>query len=323
MTTARSIIELAAKQTGILGVGQTLLSEDTNDAFKLLQNMISQWQVRRWLVPSLSRHSFVGDGSESYSVGIGGDIDIPRPNDIKGAYVVQLNTGSNPVSLPLKKIFSYEDYIRITVKNLNSLPDHFFYDAQFPLANFYPWPLPSSQYRVHFLAESLLQFTPIIASGSIVTGGAAYVNAIYPNVPLTGGSGTGAAGDFTVTAGAVAIMTLNAPGANYQVGDLLSASAANLGGAGAGFSWRVDNLTYNIDSEILMPPEYEEAIFLNLSVRLSAMYQLDPMQTTIALAKKALNSIRVTNTQVPALTMPAAPGVRTDKAFNLYNADGY
>lgn len=323
MTTARDIVNLAMKQVGVLGIGQTLNFEDTDDGFTYLRNMVALWQKKRWLVPSLQKVTFTADGSISYTVGIGGDVNIQRPNDIKAAYVVQLNTGSNPVSLPMRKIFSYEDYARIAVKNLPSLPDHFFYDGQFPLANLYCWPIPSSQYQINIIFESLLGFGTTITEGEITAPGTLYTDAIYNNVALTGGSGTGATADITVTAGAVAIVSLLTGGQDYAIGDVLSADAATIGGTGLGFTWTVGDVGPNIDTEIIMPPEYEEALVLNLSIRLSAMYQMPASAETRQLAKAALNTIKIANTQVPALTMPMAPGLRTGKAFNIYNADGY
>jgi len=69
-----------------------------------------------------------------------------------------------------------------------------------------------------------------------ITGGSAYVNGTYTNVNLTGGSGAGAKATVTVSGGSVTAVTLTARGAGYQVGDVLSASNTQLGGAGAGFS---------------------------------------------------------------------------------------
>lgn len=323
MTTARDICNLALKQVGVLGVGQTALPEDINDAFTYLGNMVAQWQKSRWLVPSLQKLSFTCDGSVSYTVGIGGDINIQRPSDIKAAYVVQLNTGSNPISLPLRKLFSYEDYALIAVKSLPSLPDRFFYDGQFPLANFFPFPIPSSQYQITIVFESLLGFGTTIETGSITTGGAAYTNGNYENVELAGGSGTGATADITVTGGAVAVVSLLTGGENYAIGDILSATAADIGGTGAGFTWTVGNIQSNVDTEIVMPPEYKECLIMNLTLRLSAVYQIPSNDDTRRLAKTSLNTLRKNNTQIPALTMPARPGLRTGIGFNLYNPDGY
>jgi hypothetical protein len=78
----------------------------------------------------------------------------------------------------------------------------------------------------------------IVALGAI-TGGSSYTNGTYTNVPLTGGTGTGAvASSITVSVGAVTSVTLSttSPGTGYAYGDVLSASAANLGGTGSGFS---------------------------------------------------------------------------------------
>jgi hypothetical protein len=69
-----------------------------------------------------------------------------------------------------------------------------------------------------------------------ITPGSGYVNGSYPNVTLTGGSGANAKATIGVSGGAVATVTITARGAAYLVGDVLSASAASLGGSGAGFS---------------------------------------------------------------------------------------
>ena len=69
-----------------------------------------------------------------------------------------------------------------------------------------------------------------------VTPGSGYVNGAYTNVPLTGGSGADAEATISVVGGAVVAVTLTARGAGYLVGDALSASNANLGGTGSGFS---------------------------------------------------------------------------------------
>lgn len=285
--------------------------------------MVAAWQKQRWLVPSLERYSWQADGSEKYTIGLGGDINIPRPSQIKGAYVIQRNTGSNPVSLQLRMIPSYEDYIRITIKSLNSLPDHFFYDGANPLGNFYPWPIPNSTYDLHIIVQSQLGFGSTIIEGAISDGGAAYTDGQYQTIALSGGEGEGAVADITVTAGVVALVNLSAGGQGYAIGDVLSADAASIGGTGAGFTWTVQNIGPNLDTVITLPPEYEEALMYNLSLRAGSAYQVQVLDETKRLAKSSLNVIRKNATQVPLLQMPAAPGVRTGKAFNLFNADGY
>ena len=70
-----------------------------------------------------------------------------------------------------------------------------------------------------------------------ITGGSGYTNGSYSNVPLTGGNGQGAEANITVAGGAVTAVTITARGAGYEVGDVLSADDADLGGGGgAGFA---------------------------------------------------------------------------------------
>lgn len=247
--TARDLITLALKQAGILGVGQTALAEDINDCFTLLQQMVGQWQKRRWLVPALVDISTIGNGNKSNTIGIGGYWNVTRPSDIKGGYVLQLNTGATPVSLPLTKIFSYEEYIQIAIKNLTTLPSHFFYDNAWAggLGNIFIWPIPTSAYECHLLIEAQLGW-PLPAT--------------TPPTPNTG-----------------------------------------------------------LDTVFSLPLEYQEALFYNLALRISEMYQFPASAGTMKLAKTSVNTIISANTQVPKMSMP--PTLKRGKSFNIFNADGY
>lgn len=75
-----------------------------------------------------------------------------------------------------------------------------------------------------------------LAYTAVPTGGSSYTNGTYTAVPLTGGSGTGAQASIVVSGGAVTSVSITANGTGYQVGDTVSASAANIGGTGSGFT---------------------------------------------------------------------------------------
>ena len=95
------------------------------------------------------------------------------------------------------------------------------------------------------------QAVPIMLSGGTdvietlhdLVGGSGYTDSTYANIPLTGGTGTGAlANSIVVSGGAVTAVTLESGGNGYTVGDVLSALPSNIGGTGSGFTITVDTV---------------------------------------------------------------------------------
>lgn len=81
------------------------------------------------------------------------------------------------------------------------------------------------------------------AIGSI-TGGSGYVTGTY-TASLTGGSGSGGTATILVSGGAVTAVTIQQPGILYKTADVLSATAASIGGSGSGFSFPVLSTAIN------------------------------------------------------------------------------
>ena len=168
-TTALDIITLAFRDAGILGVGQSLLPEDYNDALTRLNMMIAQWRVKRWLVWHLVDKSVVSTGAQSYTVGPGGDINVSvRPDKLESAFFRMLPgaNGTQSVDYPLQLLFSYEDYARITLKSLVSFSQCIFYDSAWPMGRIYPWPIPQANlYEVHIILKHVLdEFADLTSS---------------------------------------------------------------------------------------------------------------------------------------------------------------
>src|ERR1700722_18873055 len=97
--------------------------------------------------------------------------------------------------------------------------------------------------------ELCFQFTTgingMVGALGTITGGSLYTNGSYGGVSLTGGSGSNATANITVSGGIVTQVTILNPGVNYVVGDTLSASAASIGGTGRGFSVPVNSIAIN------------------------------------------------------------------------------
>jgi len=164
MTTPAELIQMSLKTAGVLGVGQSALAEDTNDAFKILNWMVAEWRTQRWIIYVLEDLSKTSTGAQSYTVGPAGDFNITvRPPVIESAYVRLLSAQPNPVDYPLAPIYSREQYSMIALKNLSSWPNYYFYETAYPLGNFFPWPIPTAtQYQLHIVVRKALdEFTSL------------------------------------------------------------------------------------------------------------------------------------------------------------------
>jgi hypothetical protein len=235
MTTAADLIAQALKIAGVLGVGQAAMPEDVNDALTHLNQMIGQWNRKRWLVYHLIDTPLTSTGAASYTVGAGGDFDIPRPDRLEAAYVRQLISGApNLVDYPLTVLASREDYSRIRLKSLTTWPETIFYDSAIPLGVVYPHPIPQAAlFELHLVTKDTLA-------------------------------------SFAVPATAVTL-----------------------------------------------PPEYLAALQWNLAVRLRSAYQMPADPVAVGLAKDALAVIRIANTQIPRLRMPA--GIAGSGIYNIFS----
>ena len=233
MTTPVEIINLALKQAGVLGVGQTAAAEDLADCFKLYNMMLSQWSRKRTIVYQLLDVAHICTGALTYTVGPGQDFNTLRPSKLIGAFCRQINIPGLPIDFPLTLLKSITDYTRISLKTMPSLPLAVWYDPQYPVGVLHVWPIPDAQYELHIQC------------------------------------------------------------------------LAELPQAATAFD------------DIIMPPEYEEAIMYNLAGRLCGFYGLSIPQHIPVLANAALSTLRSANQQIGKLYMP--DGLVRGNSYNFYS----
>lgn len=82
---------------------------------------------------------------------------------------------------------------------------------------------------------TVLTLNTLVGGSGYESGGTISV----PNVPLTGGTGSGTVATVTVTAGVVTAVVITTAGTGYTVADTLTTANSNLGGTGSGFSIKV------------------------------------------------------------------------------------
>ena len=118
------------------------------------------------------------------------------------------------------------------------------YYAQFQPYTYLIGPTPNGNYQTelhyYYYPQSIVQ--GVLSGLGTITGGSGYVNGTYQKVMLTGGKGQYAMADIVVSGGVVSSVSIRDGGSFYVVGDVLSASTANLGNSGSGFSVPVTNI---------------------------------------------------------------------------------
>jgi hypothetical protein len=146
------LIAYAQRASGLLGVGQVALPQDTADAQTALQLMLQQWRQMRWLVFRLDNVLFpltmgigdygIGPASTNPDVVVAGNF---RPANIQSCFLRQdLGSGPNsfPIDFPMRVLQSRQQYDQIALKSLQSWPATVYYDPIIPNGIIKVWPIP-------------------------------------------------------------------------------------------------------------------------------------------------------------------------------------
>jgi hypothetical protein len=118
------------------------------------------------------------------------------------------------------------------------------YYGQFLPYTYIIGPTPDDDYQceLHYYYYPTTIVQGGIAGFGTITPGLGYTDGIYEGVNLTGGEGSNGTATITVSGGAVTAITLVNPGYLYNIGDVVSASVASIGGTGSGFSVPINNV---------------------------------------------------------------------------------
>jgi hypothetical protein len=158
-------------------------------------------------------------------------------------------------------------------------------------------PTPDANYTVemhyYYYPPTIVQGEIATFSGSF-TAGTLYVPGTYSDVPLTGGSGSGATATIVVnSSGGVASVTLTNGGQFYVAGNVLGVSNSNLGGAGSGFAITVATVT-NATGHSWLGDNYDPVLFYG-AMREAMLFQrqeADVIQNYEAKYQEALTQIK-------------------------------
>src|SRR6187402_514984 len=96
---ALTIIRSSLGDLNVLGKGESPDASDAQDCLSRLNNMVAGWRTQYGTVTAIERMIFalVSD-KQTYTIGPGGDFDVPRPMTVSGAGL-WLNGLSSPQSV--------------------------------------------------------------------------------------------------------------------------------------------------------------------------------------------------------------------------------
>lgn len=165
MANARSIIEKAARKIHVLGRGQTLDADQVNAALETLNDMLGTLSMDVDYIFNNVRETFSLNGSQSYTIGSGGDFDTIRPVEIVAAYV---STGG--VDYPLRQKNAPE-YAGTAFKAITGVPDSFYYENNTPLGRIFLYPVGVGGYSLTlYTLKPLTSFADLTTDYSLPEG---------------------------------------------------------------------------------------------------------------------------------------------------------
>lgn len=164
MGTVRQLVNGAARLINVVQQNEALSGDNLDTALYALNSMVDSWSNNRLMIYSIKEYVFPLTGAPSYTLGAGGDWDVPRPMKIETAYA-RLQPGS-PQELDIAmQPLTVLQYAGIAVKNTPSTFPFAYYDNNnYPLRTVELFPIPTGPASiVLWLREPLLDLTNLDA----------------------------------------------------------------------------------------------------------------------------------------------------------------
>jgi hypothetical protein len=149
MTTSE-LIAASLKRLGVLAAGETPSANDQADALLRLNDLIDALATEQLSMYTITRTTWTLTTAASYSVGTGGDINIPRPTNASVIETIGYvdSSQSPPLEILFGECLTEAAYAAIPQKSLTSTrPQQWYYNPTFGTAGFgtlIPWPVPTA-----------------------------------------------------------------------------------------------------------------------------------------------------------------------------------
>lgn len=151
MATGRALITDALLDIGIGALGEELHQSIMNRALNIGNRMLSKWSADTGVVDSVLDELTWTSGSQSMTIGTGGDLNTTRPIEITG-----FQSRKSTLDYTLTQV-SFEQYQTTILKSTSTdYPDVFAYQNTYPLGTLYLYPVPASNLSIRIQSKKPL-----------------------------------------------------------------------------------------------------------------------------------------------------------------------
>ena len=131
------LIRSSLRLIGAISSSEAPAADESMDALEALNMLLNSWGAVRFLSKNTPTITHTLNGSTSYTIGSGGDIDTIRPSAIFTAYYTL-----GGLDYPLQ-VLDYKTYSEIGTKNIGAIPEYVVLKPDYPLSTIYVFPVGS------------------------------------------------------------------------------------------------------------------------------------------------------------------------------------
>jgi hypothetical protein len=169
--TVRELINGSLRLLGVLASGEDCSASEAADSLAALDAMLNSWSTERLSVMSTTERNVILTASKNtYTIGAGGDIDIPRPAQIYDVSAVYPSgPGETYISLDEITLDEYSAYAYIAYET--PIPQSFYLNPGFPFTNISFVGRPQAGTKIRFWTwDELSQYTSVNAVLALAPG---------------------------------------------------------------------------------------------------------------------------------------------------------
>lgn len=144
MATFTDLATDALTDLGVIAAGETPETDDITNALRAMNRLLDQWAAERLNIYTVTATDWsIVSGTQTYSVGAGATVNIPRPIYIDHI-TFKYTPATIPIELPMQKLTD-DEWAAQPIKTLTStLPQAFYYNPTYPLGTLKLWPIPTN-----------------------------------------------------------------------------------------------------------------------------------------------------------------------------------